>query len=251
VTTPPPPPDRRVARSLARESIARGDPTGWFEELYARAETEPGVVPWASLAPNPLLVTWTPRRFVPGPGARALVVGCGYGDDAEWLTSRGLDVTAFDISATAVAMARRRFPHSTVSYAVGDALRPPRAWREAFDLVVESYTLQVLPPTARAEAARGIASCARGTLLMIARGREEDDDPGMLPWPLTRAEIEAIAREFPRLQIVQFEDLMDDEDPPVRRFRVELGNVPAPTYPVRSPEEGDRTDRDGTGPSPK
>ncbi|GAA0351657.1 hypothetical protein NE235_23320 [Actinoallomurus spadix] len=43
------------------------------------------------------------------------------------------------------------------------------------------------------------------------------DDPGRMPWPLTRAEIES----FP-LPAVRIEDLFDDEDPPVRRRRVEF-----------------------------
>lgn len=214
--------DRKVARELARESLARGDPTGWFEPLYARAADDPSVVPWSDGRPNPLLVGWVPRRPLPEIAARALVVGCGYGDDAEWLAARGMQVTAFDISPTAIARARGRFPRSSVQYRVANALEPPGDWRAAFDLVVESYTLQVLPPATRVEAARKIAECVRGSLLLIARGREADDDPGAMPWPLTRREIQAIAETGSDLEIVAFEDLWDEESPPVRRFRVEM-----------------------------
>jgi hypothetical protein len=38
-----------------------------------------------------------------------------------------------------------------------------------------------------------------------------------MPWPVTRAEVEAIAA--PGLTLVRFEDFLDDEEPPVRRFR--------------------------------
>lgn len=38
-----------------------------------------------------------------------------------------------------------------------------------------------------------------------------------MPWPLTRAEIEAIAEEG--LTLTRFEDQDDLEAPPVRRFR--------------------------------
>jgi hypothetical protein len=38
-----------------------------------------------------------------------------------------------------------------------------------------------------------------------------------MPWPLTRAEVEAIAT--PDLALVRFEDFLDGEDPPVRRLR--------------------------------
>jgi len=56
-----------------------------------------------------------------------------------------------------------------------------------------------------------------GLLLIITRGREEDEDPGHLPWPLTRAELDTLTGFG--LQEVSFERYFDDETPPVRRFR--------------------------------
>ncbi len=38
-----------------------------------------------------------------------------------------------------------------------------------------------------------------------------------MPWPLTRAEIAVIATAD--LDLVSFEDFVDREEPPVRRFR--------------------------------
>jgi SAM-dependent methyltransferase len=94
---------------------------------------------------NPHLASWA--RLDPAVMRRALVVGCGYGDDAQWLAARGCAVTAFDISPTAVAAARARFPASPVDYQAADLLSLPAAWAaEPFDLVVEAYTLQILPP---------------------------------------------------------------------------------------------------------
>src|SRR5215468_11492444 len=125
---------RRYARQLAAESIARGDPTGWFEPLYAAAEQRATTVPWADLAPYPGLVS--ALAGVPGRG-RALVIGCGLGDDAEHVASLGFATVAFDVSPTAVDAARRRFPCSTVEYVHADLLSPPQSWVGAFDLVVE------------------------------------------------------------------------------------------------------------------
>ncbi len=111
---------RERARELARRALARGDATGWFEELYAEARSEADIS-WADLVPNPSLVEWLDAHPVSG---RALKVGAGLGDDAEELARRGLTVTAFDIAPTAVAWARRRFPDSRVDYVVADVLAP-------------------------------------------------------------------------------------------------------------------------------
>lgn len=212
--------DRSTARELARRHVADGDPLGWFEVLYAQARDDPSSIPWADLSPNPNLVGWLEREGIAGSGRRALVVGCGLGDDAEDLSRRGFETVAFDISATAISWCRRRFPGSCVRYAEADLLEPPREWTEGFDLVLESYTLQVLPARLRDEAMRRTASfvAPSGTLLVIARGREPDDAEGAMPWPLTRSELAAFQEAG--LDELRFEDYLDDEDPPERRFRV-------------------------------
>ena len=56
-------------------------------------------------------------------------------------------------------------------------------------------------------------------MLLITRGRESGDDPGQMPWPLMRSELGRF-REC-GLRESRFEDYVDDEHPPVRRFRVE------------------------------
>jgi SAM-dependent methyltransferase len=205
--------DRRAeARLLAGD----GQSTEWFEELYARAEDGAAVVPWADLEPNPLLTGWVERREVAGPG-RAVVVGCGYGDDAEYVAGLGFAVTAFDISPTAVERARRRFPDSAVTYVAADLLDPPAEWLGAFDLVVEVYTVQVLQGPARTTAIARVADLVApgGTLLVLARARE-DGEPGRMPWPLDRAEIARFGADT--LSEVAVELVLDDEEPPVRRW---------------------------------
>ena len=51
---------------------------------------------------------------------KALIIGCGLGDDAEALAKLGFEVTAFDISTSAIAWCQQRFPDSTVNYLVAD-----------------------------------------------------------------------------------------------------------------------------------
>ena len=77
----------------------------------------------------------------------------------------------------------------------------------------------VLPPPARAKAAAALRTLVApgGTLLVIARGREPEGPEGAMPWPLTRAEVEGLASDG--LVQMSFDDFLDGEDPPVRRFR--------------------------------
>jgi SAM-dependent methyltransferase len=138
--------NRALARRLAAGSIAGGDDTGWFEALYAAAGQGTATVPRAGLAPNHGLASALAGARG---GGRAIVVGCGLGDDAEHVASLGYATVAFDVSPTAVGAARQRFPRSTVEYVTADLLSPPHSRAGAFDLVVEVFTLQVLTGAAR------------------------------------------------------------------------------------------------------
>jgi SAM-dependent methyltransferase len=183
-----------VSRQLAADSLAVNDPTGWFERLYAAADAGDAVVPWDRGAPHPLIVEWAEKRKPVG--ERALVVGAGLGFDAEFIAGLGFDTTAFDISATAVRKARERHPASGVHYRTADLLEPPAEWRRAFDLVVESLTVQSMPVGPRARAIGNVAAMVApgGTLLVVAfAGDEREEGP---PWPLSRADVEAFGEDL-------------------------------------------------------
>jgi SAM-dependent methyltransferase len=198
------------AGNLAEQSIAAGDPTGWFERLYAAAEAGETEVPWDRRAPSQFLVQWAQRRGLAGVGKRAVVVGCGLGEDAEFIAGLGYRTVAFDISPTAIASALRRFPDSAVEYRVANLLDPPPEWYRAFDLVVESLTLQALsdPPRRDAIARVGDLVAAGGTLVVIARARDDGEVVDGPPWALTRAEIDALGQTG--LEPVRIEDMRDE-----------------------------------------
>jgi len=229
---------RARARQLAAESVAAGDATGWFERLYAEAEAEAGVtvVPWADGLPNPHLVEWADNVELDGTrsdGAarRALVVGCGLGYDAEFLAGRGFAVTAFDLSPTAIAAAKRLYGDSPVSYLAADLLDLPAAWADAFDLVLDAYTVQPLYGAVggRALAALPGPVAPGGSLLVLSRATEEESpvrDPALMPWPLTPAEL---SRAGGPLRAHRIEKYADPHDPARLHWRAEFrrGLTPA------------------------
>lgn len=219
-----PDPDAR-ARELATDSLAYDDAMGWFERLYAEAEQGAATVPWDRAEPHVLLSEWAATRPTDSTGT-AVVVGCGLGRDAELIARLGYDTTAFDISTTAIRAARRRHHDSSVHYRTADLLDLPAEWEQAFDLVVESMTVQALPlplhPAATTNIARLVAP--GGTLVVVAAARVDgayDEGP---PWPLTRAEIEAFGADG--LRTARIEDLRDAADPSIRRWRAEFSRAP-------------------------
>jgi len=206
------------ARQLSAESIADGDPTGWFERLYTEGEAGESVVPWIQGTTNPVLADWAAGQS--GAGKRALVIGCGTGEDAEFLAGLGFTVTGFDLAPTAIATAQRIHAGSAVTYEVADLLALPAAWTGAFDLVFEAYTVQPLFGSVRERALAALSGpvAPGGTLLVVAFATEEanpERSPTMMPWPLTRAEV----------------DLAGGELRAVSAELVPIGNEPFPHLP--------------------
>ena len=166
-----------------------------FEAIYTGAEAGAAKPPWDYGAPRPQLVEWAEAQDLAGGGREALVVGCGYGADAEFLALLGFRTTGFDFAPTAIAGARRKHPDTEVTYLVADVLDLPGEWQGRFDLVVESLTVQSMPPEQHTVAARNIAGliAPQGTLLVLATAREEDSEVTGPPWPLTRSEVQVFA----------------------------------------------------------
>jgi SAM-dependent methyltransferase len=218
--------DRARARELAAEFNKKGDPTGWFEQLYREGEAGKSVVPWADLQPHPLLVEFWKEHPLETAGKTALVIGSGFGNDAQQLAAWGFQTTAFDVSETAVRGAQKRFAaqqssaKGSVKFEVANLLDPPPNWERCFDFVLEINTLQALPAAIRSTAIKNIARFVSpgGHLLVIARGRDLTDPEGQMPWPLTRQELAA----FTHLGLVErsFRDFPNSEEPLERRFRV-------------------------------
>ena len=183
------------ADELAGEAIGRGEPTAWFDRLYAEGRSGEISMPWDRDEPNPQLAQWAESVGLDGAGSSAVVVGCGMGADAEFLAARGFDTTGFDIAPAAIAEVRRRRPDSPVDYRVEDllALSPDLVGR--FDLVAEIFTLQALPDPPRPEAARAVVGLVRpgGRLVAVAfRADGPDSSDQGPPFALGRDFMESL-----------------------------------------------------------
>jgi SAM-dependent methyltransferase len=196
------------ADELSAEAIGSGEPTAWFDRLYAEGAAGDVSLPWDRTEPQVLLREWVERERVDGTGKRAVVVGCGLGADAAYLAGLGFATTGFDISETAVALATERTAGTGVDLQAADLLDLPVAWLGAFDLVVEIFTVQALPDPPRAEAIEAVAGLVApgGTLLAIAF-RYDGSEPADVgpPFPLTRETMEALATDG--LELARLEEL--------------------------------------------
>jgi len=173
-----------------QESWSETDRLRTFEEIYVQAGQDFTAIPWAALAPNPALVTWLDQQPPPA-GDPGLIIGCGLGDDAEEAARRGYQVTAFDLSPTAVGHCRDRYPDSAVDYQVADLFQLPATWAATFGLVVEIRTLQSLPLSQRADATAAMAAPVRpgGRVFVHCLARDDDEVPVSRPWPVSHREL--------------------------------------------------------------
>jgi SAM-dependent methyltransferase len=221
--------DRRArTREIQREFAERGDVLGWFEALYKESAGNNELIPWADLEPNRFFKEWAEANGLKGDGRSALVVGCGIGDDARYLYDLGFKVTGFDISPTAIEWAKKVHKDTDIVFEVADLFQPPRGWLGAFEFVLEVYTIQPLPIEMRPEVIDAIAGfvAAEGRLVVVTHGREDDEEPDVVPWPVSRRDLSRF--EENGLKQTDFQVMPGDDDQPAPRFVVhysrEFGN---------------------------
>lgn len=182
--------------ALIDHHLEAGEPTGWFEPLYDAAGRDPDLVPWARPGAHPYVTDWLDDPIAAPPGTRAVVVGCGLGDDAAVLARRGYAVTAFDVAPSAIAWARRRHRRHDVTWVVADLLALPVELAGSFDLVVEVATVTSLPGVVRDAAMHAIGNLASsgGVVLTVGLLATSSDAAAAVtgpPWPQAPSELAA------------------------------------------------------------
>ena len=93
-----------------------------MDQIYANAPL--GKIPWNIQDPPDLLVVIVESGYVPP--CRAVDAGCGAGNYAIWLTSKGYQVTGIDFSAKAIEVAsnQARQKGTDCEFLVGDLTSP-------------------------------------------------------------------------------------------------------------------------------
>ncbi|MDY0051796.1 MAG: class I SAM-dependent methyltransferase [Aliarcobacter sp.] len=195
------------------------DPTGWFDSIYKSANGDHTKVFWADLEPSPYLVSWLEKNPIDKPSKRACIIGCGVGDDAEALSKFGFEVTAFDISVTAIELCKNRYKDTKVNYVVADLFDYPKEWFERFDVVYECNTIQVLPGDYRIKARIAMSSliCKDGYILVSCRSRNESEKENAIPLPLTKGEMDEFVNSD-KLKEISFLVYDDEQIPSVPHF---------------------------------
>jgi 2-polyprenyl-3-methyl-5-hydroxy-6-metoxy-1,4-benzoquinol methylase len=195
------------------------DPTGWFDSIYKGANGDYTKVFWADLEPSPYLVDWLKQNYITKKKKTACVIGCGVGDDAQALASFDFDVTAFDISPSAIELCINRYPNTKVNYVVADLFDYPKEWFEKFDVVYECNTIQVLPGEYRIKARVAMSSLVAkdGYILVSCRSRNEGEKEDAVPLPLTKREIDEFINSD-KLKEQSFLAYDDNQVPSVPHF---------------------------------
>jgi SAM-dependent methyltransferase len=167
---------------------AHNQASAWFNDLYSEHKDNHDKIPWAKLEVNPLLKSYLNETEVHQ--GKALVVGCGLGDDARALELAGYDVLAIDVSEKALELAGERFPDSKIIFEKQDIFDMPEKYHAHFDFVFEAFTIQSLPVKFRENMIKAVADtiAPNGKLLLVAHKKKLTlSGP---PWPLKKDEVD-------------------------------------------------------------
>ncbi len=160
----------------------------FFESIYKQSQGDEKKIPWARMQTNEYLTEYLQQHIGEG---KAIVIGCGLGDDAVALEEAGFDVTAIDVSQTAITWCKQRFDYTNVDFRVQDIFDLPQEMLGQYDFIFESRTIQSIPLAFRDKTIQAITSlmAPHAKALVVANGKREGEVYNGPPWPLTYNEL--------------------------------------------------------------
>jgi len=186
---------------------AQDEATSWFNDYYKEADKEIDTIAWAKGETNPFLSEYLDNFH--GTPSKAIVVGCGLGDDAFALYAAGFDVTAIDISPEAIEWAKERFDGAEIDFRVADLFDLPETLLGQFDFVFEAFTIQSLPLALRGRVISAITSLMTpdAKILAVCNAKLDHEKFEGPPWPLTFNELRLFTmKECRELEFSIFEN---------------------------------------------
>jgi SAM-dependent methyltransferase len=186
----------------------------WWEAVYIDDSA-----PWDIGRPQPAWSRLAAEGEIESP---VLDSGCGTGEHALLLASRGHEVVGIDLSENAIARAREKAEARgvQVDFRVGDVLHLDRLGRE-FATVIDSGVFHVFDDDDRARYVRSLASVLRdgGVLHLLAFSEHTPGTQG--PRRVTQAELHAAFSdgwEVDRIEAAMFEVRPDWAQIPARAW---------------------------------
>jgi len=149
-------------------------------ENYYR-ETPLEKIPWQKTQANYFTESVDNGKIEPG---LALDLGCGTGMKSIYLAQKGFEVTAIDISKTAISFAKENATKAkvNVNFIVADATDLSLLKKQKFDFVLDWANFHGIPKNKRKKHIEAIARHTKkgGKLLLRCFGREQDEKESVL-----------------------------------------------------------------------
>jgi SAM-dependent methyltransferase len=185
-------------------------------EHFESAYQDQGVAPWNIPGPQPAVEALEEAGEIVG---SVLDAGCGTGENALFLASRGHEVWGVDFVPAAIerAAAKARECRLPVHFQAGDALELP-ALRWSFDTVLDCGLFHTFSDEERLRYVAGLAAVVRHGGQVFILCFSDQEPPGQGPRRVTQQEIRDAFRDGWQVVEIQEARFRTTDHPEARTF---------------------------------